>query len=322
MPDVVVSDVMMAPMDGLELARRLKGDIQTRSIPVVLLSARHGSEAVLAAFAAGADDYVTKPFSPPELVARVAAQVRIRTLATTLFRMEKQYSLGLLSAGIAHEMLNPVNAVVNAVPPLRRSIERMGTAGTREATQAAALLEAVEVSGRRMHSVVRGILAYTRQDPAPKPTFGRLSDDIQSVLTILRYRLADVTVHEQYAYDDAVLHYPEWVNQVVLNLVSNALDAIKDRGELWISVERTQHEAVLRVRDNGPGVPPDIRERIFDPFFTTKPPGKGTGLGLAITREVAAMHRGRVELVPSDAGAEFALSIPLERALALEAPAS
>ncbi len=322
LPDVIVSDVMMEPMDGLALCRELKGNVATRGIPILLVSARHGSEAVLEAFAAGADDYVTKPFSPPELLARVKAQVRIRSLAMALLRMEKQYSLGVLSAGIAHELLNPVNAVVNAVPPLRRTVDRLAPdPASREVTQAHALLEAVEVSGRRMHNVVRGILAYTRQDAEPRPRTSLLSTEIEAVLTILRYRLENVTVHQQLDWDEPILHYPEWIDQVLMNLLVNALDAMPGGGDLWIHVGRVGENVCIRVRDSGPGVPSELRERIFTPFFTTKPPGKGTGLGLAIAREIVAMHRGTLELDPAPAGgASFVVTLPIARApLAAEA---
>ncbi|MDP2304993.1 MAG: HAMP domain-containing sensor histidine kinase [Pseudomonadota bacterium] len=315
MPDVVVSDVMMAHVDGLELCRRLKNNVATRGIPVLLLSARHGSDAVLQAFSVGADDYITKPFSPPELLARVNAQIRIRLLATTLLRMEKQYSLGVLSAGIAHEMLNPVNAVINAVSPLRRALQRLGANPEgRDFRQADALIEAIEVSGRRMHSVVKGMLAYTRQEHTPRVQSGRLSEEIEAVLTILQYRTVEFTIHRHYDWDEPVEHFPEWIDQVVMNLVSNALDAMGTRGDLWIHTERVGDAVCIRVRDTGPGVPPELRERIFTPFFTTKPPGKGTGLGLAVAREIVAMHLGKLELDPTvRIGAEFVVTLPLER---------
>jgi signal transduction histidine kinase len=324
LPDVIVSDVMMAHVGGLELCRRLKASMNTRNIPVILVSARHGSEAALEGFAAGADDYVTKPFSPPELLARVSAQIRIRTLATALMRMEKQYSLGVLSAGVAHEMLNPLNAVINAVPPLRRAVDRLAAAETlpREAERATALLDAVEASGKRMSHVVKSILAYTRQEASPRPQATRISDDIEAVLGILRYRLHDVIVHRAYAWDEPVLHYPEWLDQVIMNLLVNALDAMRERdGQLWLGTERLDDTVCIRIRDAGPGVPLELRERIFTPFFTTKPPGQGTGLGLAISREIVALHHGTLELNTTiQSGAEFIVTLPLERPpLAMEA---
>ena len=319
LPDVIVSDVMMQPVDGIQLCRELKANVATRGIPVLLVSARRGSESVLEAFAAGADDYITKPFSPPELLARVNAQIRIRSLALAVLRMEKQHSLGVLSAGIAHELLNPVNAVVNAVPPMRRIVDRLAPdPAAREVTQAHALLEAMEVSGRRMHGVVKGILAYTRQDSAPRPKSTKLSEDVAAILTILRYRLQNVTVHQDYTWDEPLLHYPEWMGQVLMNLVSNALDAMPLGGELWIGLTRFEDTAQLRVRDSGTGVNAELRERIFDPFFTTKEPGQGTGLGLAMAREIVAMHRGTLELDSTEGpGATFVVSLPV-----LQAPAA
>lgn len=314
-PDIVVSDVMMPGLDGLSLCRTLKADLATRGIPVILVSARHGGEAVLGAFAAGADDYLTKPFSPPELTARVHAQLRIRTLATALLRMEKQYSLGILSSGLAHEMLNPVNAVVNAVPPLRRNVERLSLdLESRDGLQVAALLDAIEASGHRMHTVIKGLLAYTRQDESPKPRAGRLSEEVEAVLTILRYRLIDVAVDRQFTWDEPILHYPEWIDQILMNLLANALDAMPGGGRIVIGLHRVEDHVHIRVHDSGPGVATAVRSHIFTPFFTTKPPGKGTGLGLAIAREIAALHRGTLDLDATvGPGACFIVRLPIER---------
>jgi signal transduction histidine kinase len=317
LPDVVVSDVMMPRMDGYTLCRRLKDSPMTRNIPVILVSARHGTDAALEGFAAGADDFVTKPFSPPELLARVNAQIRIRTLAVTLIRLEKQSSLGVLAAGIAHELLNPVNAIINAVPSIRKSLDRIkaGQATTRDPDMVNALLDAVEASGGRMHGVVRGVLTYSRQERVPRLAESPLSTEIESVLSILRFRLDQgFTVHRAYGFDEPVAHYGEWIGQAVMNLVGNALDAMQGNGgkNIWIRTEKDGNRVRIRIRDEGPGVPAPLREKIFDAFYTTKPPGTGTGMGLAISREIIEMHRGTLELNTAvTTGAEFVISLPI-----------
>ena len=306
-PDAVVSDVMMGGLDGYGLCQRLKEDAGTRMIPVLLVSARHGADAALEGFRAGAADYVVKPFSAPELLARVEAQIRIRRMGLALVRLEKQTTLGLLSSGIAHEVLNPINAVVNAVAPLRQALRR----GPPELGEE--LLCVVERAGDRVRSIVRSLLSFARQDVV-RPREVSLVELLESVLTILQFRLGTrVQVHRDLQWTGEVTCVPELLGQVLMNLLTNALDALPaDGGNLWIRSARVGEAIQLSVRDDGPGVSPALRERIFDAFFTTKPPGSGTGLGLAVSREVMAMHGGSLELAPPGAsGAELILSLPV-----------
>ena len=113
-PDRVVSDVMMPEMSGTDLARAIKSDPALRATPVILLTARVGSEATLEAYAHGADDFVAKPFHPRVLMARIRAQLRLRALGLQLAQQEKLAAVGTLAAGILHEVRNPVNAILNA----------------------------------------------------------------------------------------------------------------------------------------------------------------------------------------------------------------
>ncbi|MEY3011603.1 MAG: hypothetical protein RIT45_338 [Pseudomonadota bacterium] len=110
LPDVVVSDVMMPRLDGLGLVRALREQAETAHIGIILVTALHGQEPLLEGYAARCDDFVRKPFAADELLARVATQVRLRHLQQTLVRAEKAQLLSALSAGMAHEVLNPVNA--------------------------------------------------------------------------------------------------------------------------------------------------------------------------------------------------------------------
>jgi len=132
---------------------------------------------------------------------------------------------------------------------------------------------------------------------------------------MLRYRFGAETnlrVHRRYDWNESVMCFPDLLGQVVMNLVGNAMDALgPGGGNVWIVVERDDDLVCIRVRDDGPGIPPEARRRVFTPFFTTKPPGVGTGLGLAISREIMALHRGTLELAPSgERGAQFVACLP------------
>ncbi len=314
MPDLVVSDVMMPRMDGYELCRRLKADQHTRNIPVVLVSAIHDNEASLHGFAAGAADFVVKPFSPQDLMARVNSQIRIQDLTRTVMRMERQTALGLLAAGVAHEVLNPVNVVINAVRPIRRSMERL-RAGDGEGEAARRLLPAVESAGGRIDRVVKDMLRIASHGQHEIQQRASLCDGIESVLSLLSYRQKGIEgVHRDYRWEGHLMCYPDLLNQVVTTLVVNALDAMEEGGggNIWIITEQAGDMVRVRVRDDGPGIPPLERDRIFLPFFTTKMGRKNAGMGLAIARDIIALHHGKLELHPGvDGGAEFVISIPL-----------
>jgi signal transduction histidine kinase len=324
LPDGVLSDVMMPRLDGLELCRRLKADRLTRHLPVILVSARHGADAALEGFAAGADDYIVKPFSAPELLARVNAQLRVRRLAMALMRAEKQTTLGLMAAGIAHEVRNPMNALLNAVPALRRQLDALPDEAVEPDQLRDALLDSIERSGERIRQVVDAMLALSRQTPGElRLREVHLSESIDATLAVLRYRTRQgVEVHKHYAWDGPVWCYPELVGQVVMNLLINALDAVDPQhGRIDVEVLRDGDEVRVVVRDDGPGVAPDMREKIFEPFFTTKPPGVGTGLGLAVSREIAALHGGSLEVESNEGrGAAFVLVLPGGTALQPPSP--
>ncbi len=316
LPDVVVSDVMMPRMNGFEMCREIKLDHQTCNIPVILVTARHGSEAAVEGFDCGADDFVVKPFSPKELLARVRSQVRIRSLLSSVIRAEKQAAIGILSAGIAHEVLNPVNAVVNAVAPLRAICDRVasGQFSPDDNKVSSKLLGAIETSGRRINEIVSSILTFTRQEESGHSfKEARISDGIESAIAILRFRIQEtISIHRDYRFNEPVLCYPELLNQALMNLIINAIDAVAPRGgNIWIAVDCAHEKVKVRVCDDGPGVPATLREKIFTPFYSTKPPGSGTGLGLAIVREIISLHHGVVAVESGpDRGCEFTISIP------------
>lgn len=305
-PDLVLSDVMMPGGSGTDLCRRIKRDPTMGNVPVVLLTARVGSEATLDAYAHGADDFVAKPFHPRVLLARVRAQLRLRALGLEVASREKLAVVGTLAAGVAHEVRNPLNALSNAISLLQ---ERELPAET--------VRKLLSVSGdaaERIRLIVSALDTHARPAEAGGLAPCDLSQGVEATLRLVEYRLAGVTVVRDYATKRCALVSVSAVNQVILNLVDNALRAGATR--LQIAVRDEPRDIVFSLADNGPGIPQEMVHRIFDPFFTTRAPGEGTGLGLYLARNMARNQGGDLLLVRNIGGAEFELRLPAAQPLA------
>ena len=254
-----------------------------------------------------------------------------------LLHSEKMASLGRLVAGVAHELNNPISFVLGNVHALSRYSDRLRTyleavhAGEAPARLAEmrgklriehllndlpSLIEGTLEGAQRTADIVNGLKRFSAMDPearAPVP----LNEVIERAIHWVSKGTAP-SFEMKWTPGPAcmVTGSAGQLQQVLMNLLQNACDAAANRaGEspvLWIDTEQDGSWARLRLRDNGPGVPPEHLTRIFDPFFTTKPVGKGTGLGLSISYGIVEQHGGRLSARNHpDGGAEFTLELPL-----------
>jgi signal transduction histidine kinase len=308
-PDLLLTDIGMPRMDGLELTRRFRDLPGNRIAPVLFLSAYSEIRTRLAGLEAGALDYLTKPFDPDELVGRIRGLLRWRRMALQLHETEKLTALGTLSAGLAHEFRNPANGVINAVAPLRKMIPEEVMA--RE-PGIAELLDVVDECSRQIGSLSRELLGYARGgDISGEEVAYRTV--IDRATAMVEPSMVDVEIQDHGDYDGNIVCATAFAVQILANLLENAAHAAGPGG--WVRIETLVRPDALtiRVSDSGPGVPPDLQQRVFDPFFTTKDPGVGTGLGLFTARRIAESHGGSLELHdrgPSDGGTAFELTLP------------
>jgi len=305
-PDLVISDVMMPGQSGIDLCRTLKGDPRWCHTPVILLTALAGSETTLEAYALGADDFVTKPFHPQVLLARVTAQLRLRTLSTQLVAQEKVAAVGMLAAGVAHEVRNPLNAVMNAARVLRAQ------GGVPKPN--ADLLEVMIDGARRIDAIVSTLDTHARPADEGGVQPYDVREGLDATLALLGFRLGGIEVERRYLTRRHAVGPAGPLNQVLLNMVDNAIRAGAHR--IIATVDDTEDGGVrVRIEDDGPGVPRALADKIFDPFFTTRPVGEGTGLGLYLSQQVARQSGGDLRLVTeAPRGAAFELVLPTELA--------
>ncbi len=300
-PDLVVSDVMMPEMSGTDLARAIKSDPALRATPVILLTARVGSEATLEAYAHGADDFVAKPFHPRVLMARIRAQLRLRALGLQLAQQEKLAAVGTLAAGILHEVRNPVNAILNAA--------RVLSGGRSKPEMTRQLIQVIADGAQRIEGITTALDSHARPAEAGVTHSCDIREGLDATLTLLAHRLEGVTVHREYETDRLARAPAGPINQVLLNLIDNAIRA--GAATLWLHVEEDGDTLQVKVCDDGTGIATEDAERIFNPFYTRRKDGTGTGLGLYLSRQIMEEHGGELRpLRQTGRGACFVVEIP------------
>jgi signal transduction histidine kinase len=217
-----------------------------------------------------------------------------------LFRSEKLASIGQLVAGIAHEINNPVNAIVNTVGPLEEAVSGIDAADAEARHEAAKdvreMVRVVQRGAQRTKAIVSALHNYSRTDEESVVDFD-VDRSIDDSLELLRHLLKQTEVVKKFGDVGRVRGHAGQINQVFMNLLTNAAQALSGRDNATITVETTGDatNVVVKITDNGPGIPPDVLPRIWDPFFTTKDVGEGTGLGLSIVYELVERHGGSIE---------------------------
>lgn len=245
----------------------------------------------------------------------------LRTKQAQLVQAAKMASLGELVAGIAHEINNPLAFVLSHLRTAERSlmsveseVGKFLTAPDKEALERARnRVREGGLGAQRIQNLVIKLRTFSRLDEGHHKTVS-IRESIHSVLAILEHRFKDrIDLQTKFGEPDMVRCFPDLLNQAVMNLVANAIDAIPAHGTIWIETGSDADDCIISVSDSGGGIPEHLLDRVLEPFFTTKPVGAGTGLGLSITHSIAQRHGGTLQLTPRDAGGMVAvIRFPLE----------
>jgi signal transduction histidine kinase len=311
--NVALVDLRLPDGDGTALAAELK-HVSPES-EVVLLTGFATLETAMAAVRAGACAYLMKPCAPQELLLtleQAMRQVRLqadkRELARRAQMTEKLAAVGTMTAGLSHEIRNPLNAAALQLSVLERRLRKLPE------SQQGPLLEPlglVRDEIRRLDHVLEDFLQFARPREF-RPQSVEVEPLLRRVVDLLSGQAEGRQVRLELSVPQPLSRVPgeeERLRQVLINLVLNALDATPAGGSVRVSAGENEQTIWVTVDDTGPGIPVALRDRIFEPFFTTK--AEGSGLGLSIVHAIVTQHGGTLEVGDAPgAGARFLLRLP------------
>jgi signal transduction histidine kinase len=264
----------------------------------------------------------------------------LKEAQSQLIQSEKMASLGQLTAGVAHEINNPINFVSANIKPLKddladlikciniykQTVKDKGLEKEFEEvqkfnektdidfvlTEVNDLLKGIEEGASRTSEIVKGLRNFSRLDQHVVKK-ADLNEGIESTLTLLHSTYRDkIEIIKDFGTLPEIDCFPGQMNQVFMNLLSNAIQAMNGPGKIFITTSANENNVRISIKDTGPGMTEEIKSKIFDPFFTTKEVGKGTGLGLSISYGIIEKHNGKMEVLSQPGeGAEFIITLPL-----------
>jgi two-component system, NtrC family, sensor kinase len=268
------------------------------------------------------------------------AYLDLQSAQEQLVQTEKMASLGQLVAGIAHEIKNPLNFIygntgfladyTQKLQILVESFEKMPSVSEQDRAEMSKMKEGIHYNfikedlkilidnftegARRINTIVTDLRTFSRMDTDTVSEVD-IHASLEMSLNLLRNAYKNrIEIHKEYGDIPKIPGYAGKLNQVFMNLLSNAFHAVHGEGEVWIRTRRSDGMVEVEIEDNGVGIPKEHMNRIFEPFFTTKPVGQGTGLGLSISYGIIEQHQGRIHVtsVPQK-GSSFIVSLPVDR---------
>jgi signal transduction histidine kinase len=385
-PEVVVTDILMPRMSGLEMSEAIKAEDPDAQI--IVITSDKDSEGLRRALEIGVERYISKPVDMHLLADAIAKCVRDRQQAeelrlsrqvaaltqalqqqleekkraeealhrekaeqqilidrleeahNQLLQSEKMASIGQLAAGVAHEINNPIGYVNSNLGVLQTYVQGMlrlidgyerleGELRAESRSAIEVIRQDIDLSYlrndicdllseslgglQRVKRIVQDLKDFSHISDS-EVQWANLEDGLESTLNVvwneLKYK---AEVVRDYGKLPEVECIPSQLNQVFMNLLVNAGQAIPERGIITLRTRQAGENVEIEITDTGPGIPPEIINRIFDPFFTTKPVGSGTGLGLSITHSILRKHHGQIDVSSElGKGTTFRITLPIQ----------
>ena len=352
LPDLILLDIDMPGMDGFDVCRRLKDNPSTQNIPVIFLTGRQEKKDESLGLELGAVDYIRKPFSRDIVLARVRSQLELKKYRDQLEEMVKERTfelveannalkkemadrirleeerkevemkamaqdklatLGAVAAAVAHEINQPLTFISAVIQTTIEKLENNNIDPARLLTK----FKKAEYQVARILDIATHLRTVGRAED-PQPSAVNLLEILDNSLMLMQERMKhrNIVLHCKIPDDTPVITgMPGKLEQVFINLLTNAVDALEkqDNGEITVEMFSHPDQIIISFSDNGCGMVPKIRKRIFDPFFTTKEHGKGTGLGMPIIKTIIEEHKGAISCQSRPGkGTTFTIMLPVK----------
>jgi len=314
--DLILLDIMMPRMSGYDVCKILKQDSETSNIPVIFLTANTDEASIEKAYDVGGDDYLSKPFKPKELIARINTQMELKKL---VFNLEGQIeqevlknrqkdrqmilqsrfaTMGEMIGNIAHQWRQPLSAISSTASSMQLQID---------------LNIATNEEINKSYSDIMKYIAFLTQTIEDFRGFFREDKEIVEfdMLNVLhkaydivsstyKINLVDVIFSQNKSILKS-LGYPHELSQVFLNILNNARDVLIEREIdtkiVYISSSQNEFFNIVTIQDNAGGIPSHIIDKVFDPYFTTKHQSQGTGIGLYMSKDIVEKHmKGKISV--------------------------
>lgn len=353
-PNIAIIDWMMPCINGVDLCRKIREKQDAGYVYIILLTSKVEKKDIVTGLDAGADDYITKPFNREVLRSRINVGMRVAKYeaglteknaqlqrysdemeqlaeerSKQLIHAERMATVGLLSAGIAHEINNPTTFIAGNAQTLEKfwqdiePVLRQQVLTPKENRQKLEFIlnempktvNGIRNGVKRISRIVKSLKAFCRQHQGPKGPCninGCIEQSLEFCRNVLKYHVA---VKKDLANGlPTIIADSQQIEQVLINLFINAADAMKESGGGTLGI-RTWHEdnmVIISIDDTGPGIPEENLDNIWQPFFTTKAVNEGTGLGLFTVHGIIEGHEGqiRAENKPTG-GALFTITLPI-----------
>lgn len=274
------------------------------------------------------------------LLEKEALLAHLQQTHVQLIHAEKMASIGVMTAGIAHELNNPVSAIHASVEALKMDFEDLrplfNSLSLLEkeetnldtikndiqkldlqslTTELHSLMSTINNGTQRTSHIVQGLKTFAR-DSGDEYASYQVIEGLETALTILQHKInQQITIHKNYLYEGNIMCQPSKINQVLLNILDNAVHAVEQGGIIHIETKASGSNCIITISDNGMGIEPETQQKIFEPFFTTKEVGRGTGLGLSISYAIVKQHQGDITVFSeSGKGTSFVITLPIDRA--------
>jgi signal transduction histidine kinase len=329
--DVVVSDVKMPGMDGIELLHQIKS--HHAETEVILLTGYASSSDGVEGIKTGAFDYLQKPVEFEQLFRKIRQAFnkiqRLKELkreADFRARMEQQMiaaerlaSIGTLASGVAHEINNPLAIINESVGYLQMVLKREALSDMPCKPDFEMALQKIENAIQRARKITHQLLGTVRKHDAVISVEIDIGELVEESFDLVRQEASRKMIELLWHKDSSgnkLWCDPYQLRQVLINLLTNAIHASDQHGKIEVMAQEKEELMQLIIRDNGMGIPPENLDKIFEPFFTTKKPGEGTGLGLFVTRGIIEKLGGKIEINSKlGKGTDVCLELPRRQCL-------